>query len=113
VVSAQQENRKHHSVTETSEKKTAKAKQTPRKAKSPAVKVIKKPPPRSPEAIEGEIATAEKLLTEISEQMGRPEVARDVNRFMRLSDDFKQAESSLRALYEEWEKVAAPQYTIR
>ena len=45
----------------------------------------------------------EKLLNEISEQMGRPEVARDVNRFMRLSNDFKQAESNLRALYEEWD----------
>src|SRR5437870_4152919 len=43
VVSAHQENRKHPSVTETSEKKAAKAKQTPRK--TPAVKVIKKKPP--------------------------------------------------------------------
>jgi ATP-binding cassette subfamily F protein 3 len=114
AVSAQKENRKQPSVTETSEKKAAKAKQTPRKAKSPAVKVIKKKPPaRSPEVIEGEIAAAEKLLNEISEQMGRPEVARDVNRSMRLSNDFKQAESNLRALYEEWERVAAPQYTSR
>ena len=114
VVGAQQENRKHPSVTETSEKKAAKAKQTPRKAKSPTVKVIKKKlPARSPEAIESEIAAAEKLLNEISEQMGRPEVARDVNRSMRLSNDFKQAESNLRALYEEWEKVATPQYTSR
>jgi len=114
AVGAQQENQKRPSVTETSEEKATKAKQTPRKAKSPAVKVIKKKPPaRSPEAIESEIAAAEKLLNEISEQMGRPEVARDVNHFMRLSNDFKQAESHLRVLYEEWERVATPQYTSR
>jgi ATP-binding cassette subfamily F protein 3 len=114
AVSAQKENRKQPSVTEITEKKAAKAKQTPRKAKSPVVKVIKKKPPaRSPEIIEREITAAEKLLNEISEQMGQPEIARDVNRFMQLSNDFKQAESNLRALYEEWERVAAPQYTSR
>ena len=107
----QREIQNESSVTETEPKKGAKAKQAlSRKQQSPAVKVIKKKrEARSPEGIEAEIASAESRLNEISEQMSQPEVARDMDRFTRLSDDFRQAEVRLRALYEEWERVAAAQ----
>jgi ATP-binding cassette, subfamily F, member 3 len=103
-----QENRKHPSVTETTEKKTARAKQAPRKAKSLAVKVIKrqKAKARTSETIEAEIADAEKRLSEISERMGDAEVARDPSRLHVLNQDYKQTDARLRELYSEWERVA-------
>jgi len=98
------------SATEPAPKKGARASQ-PQK-QPPVVKLIKKKrEARSPEAIEADIAGAENRLSEISEQISQPEAARDRHRFTRLSDEFRQAETSLRALYEEWERVAAAQST--
>jgi ATP-binding cassette subfamily F protein 3 len=80
-------------------------------AKSQSIKVIKKNRSESftPELLEVEIAKTEQTLSEISDQMSQPEVARDKDRFKKLSDDFSQVESSLRALYEEWERVSTAQ----
>jgi ATP-binding cassette, subfamily F, member 3 len=89
---------------------------TPRGKKSkvaappkPAVKVIKKKQfdVRTPELIESEIAAAEKRLEEISGQMALPEVARDPQQLIKLDEEYRESESRLNVLYEEWETAAA------
>ena len=45
-------------------------------------------------------------LSEISEQMGKPE-AREASRLMQLKDEYRETETKLQSLYEEWDKVAA------
>jgi len=62
---------------------------------------------RDPQAVEEEIATAERLLAALGEEMSTPEAARDPGRLSRLNADYKRAEERLRELYEEWERVAA------
>lgn len=73
------------------------------------VKVVKKKRTnaRTPELLEVEIAQAEKRLSELSEQMGEPEVAREASRLMQLNDEYRQTETKLQSLYEEWDRVAA------
>lgn len=72
------------------------------------VKVIKrKQAIRPAEQVEEEIAKAEKRLAEISELMGSPEVAREGQRLIVLSDEYQQTEKRLGQLYEEWDKVTA------
>ncbi|HZI49209.1 MAG TPA: ABC transporter C-terminal domain-containing protein, partial [Pyrinomonadaceae bacterium] len=63
---------------------------------------------RTPELVETDIARAEQRLNEISEQMGTPEVARDPDKLIALNDEYQQTETSLRTLYEEWERVTEP-----
>ncbi len=73
----------------------------------PGIKVIKKKKPREPraqETIEAEIAAAEKKVKDVTEQMAHPEVARDPNRLLALTDEYRQAELRLRELYDEWER---------
>jgi ATP-binding cassette subfamily F protein 3 len=73
----------------------------------PGIKVIKKkrsPAPRAQETIEVEIAAAEKKLSDVTERMAHPEVARDPSRLLALTDEYRQTESRLRELYEEWER---------
>jgi ATP-binding cassette subfamily F protein 3 len=79
------------------------------KSKGGGVKVIKKSksPARTPEQIESEIAEAEKRLASLSDDLSRPEVARDPARVVRLNEDYRATDARLRALYEEWERVAA------
>lgn len=81
---------------------------SPTAPKKPGVKVIKKKKPdaRTPEAVEIDIAQAEKRLNQISEQMGTPEVARDAARLIVLNDEYQQTESLLRSLYDEWDRVS-------
>jgi ATP-binding cassette subfamily F protein 3 len=62
---------------------------------------------RTPEQIEAEIAETEKRLAAVSEELSRPEVARDQARVAALNDEYRAADERLRALYEEWERVAA------
>ena len=78
------------------------------KGKSPGVKVIKKKnvEARSPQLIEAEIASTEKQLKHISEQMGLPQVARDTQRFRKLCEDYQQTDARLNALYQEWDQIA-------
>jgi ATP-binding cassette subfamily F protein 3 len=88
----------------------AKLKETPSpqpKTKAAAVKRAKKLPARDTQAVEAEIGEAEKRLTEVSEQLGRPEVARDPERLKVLNEEYKSADTRLRQLYEEWEQVSA------
>jgi len=76
--------------------------------KKPGVKVIKKKKAevRTSEQVEMDIAHAEQRLNEISQQMGTPEVARDAEKLIALNDEYQQTESSLRNLYDEWDRVS-------
>ncbi|MDT7603181.1 MAG: ATP-binding cassette, subfamily er 3, partial [Acidobacteriota bacterium] len=87
----------------------AKAKGAVEKTKGAGVKVLKKSkaPARTPAMIEAEIADAERRLAAISDELSRPEVARDMAHASRLNEDYRAADERLRALYEEWERVAA------
>jgi ATP-binding cassette subfamily F protein 3 len=82
-----------------------------RRAKSSAGKGGKKKSSsaaaRTPQLIESEIAEAEKRLSTLSEELSRPDVARDQSRAKTLNDEYQQADARLRTLYEEWERIAA------
>jgi len=86
-----------------------KQKRNNRPAKA-SIKVIKKKKPelRNQDKIEAEVAATEKKLHSVTEQMAQPEVARDPNRLLALSDEYQQADKRLRELYEEWERLGAP-----
>ncbi len=81
----------------------------PAAAPKPAIKVIKKHRTESvsPHQLESEIAEAEKRLAEISEQMSRPDVARDATKLIGLDEEYRETEAKLALLYEQWEKTAA------
>jgi ATP-binding cassette subfamily F protein 3 len=72
-------------------------------SESSRIKVIKKP--RSPVIIEAEISALEKRLAELSEEMARPEVARDITKLVKVNDDYQQAETRLAELLDEWERA--------
>ncbi len=69
-----------------------------------AVKVIKKP--RAMEIIESEIAELEDNLAKLSEEMAKPEVARDITMLVKLNDEYESSQSRLGELMEEWERAA-------
>jgi ATP-binding cassette subfamily F protein 3 len=77
------------------------------KTKATEAKGAKKKSARDSQVIETEIGEAEKRLAEISEQLGRPEIARDAARLKTLNEEYKSADARLRQLYEEWEQVSA------
>lgn len=89
-------------------KQSGKGKAAP-STKAPAIKVIKKSRSEglNPEVLEREIAAAEKRLTEISEQMSQPDVARDATKLVKLDEDYKETEARLTVLYDQWEQTAA------
>ena len=61
---------------------------------------------REPQAVEEDIASAERRLAALGEELATPETARDPGRLARLNDDYRRAEERLRELYEEWERAA-------
>jgi ATP-binding cassette subfamily F protein 3 len=67
------------------------------------VKVIKKP--RSPAVIEAEISELESRIAKLSEEMTKPEVARDITRLVQVNEDYQQAEAYLAELMDEWERA--------
>jgi len=73
----------------------------------PRVKVVKKA--RAPETIEAEISELEKRLAELSEEMAKPEVARDITMLVKLNDEYEQTQSRLSELMEEWERAGTTQ----
>jgi hypothetical protein len=87
-------------------RKAAPAKPGVKAGVKPSVRVVKKDKtePRNQATIEAEIAAAEKKLNEVTEQMAQPEVARDPNGLLALTEEYERAESRLRELYEEWER---------
>ena len=70
---------------------------------SSRVKIIKRP--REPETIEAEISELEKRIAELSTEMARPEVARDITKLVRVNDDYQQADARLAELIDEWERA--------
>lgn len=96
------------SVPPTKAKQSGKGKSNATAAK-PAIKVIKKARNEnvSPQQLETEIAKTEKRLTEISEEMSQPDVARDATKLVSLDEEYKQTEARLAGLYEQWERIAA------
>ncbi|HEV2913713.1 MAG TPA: ABC-F family ATP-binding cassette domain-containing protein [Pyrinomonadaceae bacterium] len=76
------------------------------KSKAHGGKGGRKQPLRDSQSIEAEIAEAEKQLTALSEQLALPEVARDPVRLLSLNEDYQRADTRLRLLYEEWDRVA-------
>jgi DNA repair exonuclease SbcCD ATPase subunit len=77
------------------------------KPKASQGKKGKQPPARDSQSIEAEVGEAEKRLAELSELLGRPEVARDPERLKALNEEYKSADARLRRLYDEWEQVSA------
>jgi ATP-binding cassette subfamily F protein 3 len=81
-----------------------KGKSQPSKPASPGVKVIKKA--REPKVIEAEIAEMERRLATLSEEMSKPEVARDITKLVKVNEDYQSSEARLNELLEEWERAA-------
>jgi ATP-binding cassette subfamily F protein 3 len=81
----------------------SKAAQAAAASGSSRIKVIKKP--RTPEIIESEISELEKRIAELSAEMARPEIARDITKLVRVNDDYQQAEARLAELIDEWERA--------
>ena len=77
-------------------------------SKKSAIRIVKKKKEdvRTSDLIELEIANAENLLTQLSEEMAKQEVARDRVRLKSLKAQYEQTEIRLRALYEEWDRVS-------
>jgi len=67
------------------------------------VKVVKKA--RAPESIEAEIAEMEKRLAELTSEMAKPEVARDITMLVKLNDEYEQTQARLSELMDEWERA--------
>jgi protein subunit release factor A len=65
--------------------------------------VIKKA--RDPETIEAEITELERRLAELSDDMTKPEVARDITKLVKANEEYQQAESRLAELMDEWERA--------
>ena len=74
---------------------------------SKRLKVIKKP--RDPETIESEITDLEKRIAELSEEMTKPEVARDISKLVKANDEYEQAQARLAELLDEWERAETAQ----
>jgi ATP-binding cassette subfamily F protein 3 len=67
------------------------------------IRVVKKP--RDTTVIEAEIAEHEKRLSELSEQMTKPEVARDITKLVQANESYQQTEARLAELMDEWERA--------
>jgi len=97
-----QTNRVKKSVTPAVAGGSSRAKSRAAGNKTP-VKVIKKP--RASTLIEAEVSKLEKRLGELSEEMSQPEVARDISKLVAVNDEYKQTETRLAELYDEWERA--------
>ncbi len=67
------------------------------------VKVVKKA--RDPEVVEAEIATLEKHITDLSNDMTKPEVARDITKLVAVNEEYERSEVQLAILLDEWERA--------
>ena len=70
---------------------------------SKRIKIVKKA--RDSEVIESEIAEAETRIKDLSDEMAKPEVARDITKLVQVNDDYKRAEVRLAELMDEWERA--------
>jgi len=65
--------------------------------------LIKKP--RDLQAIEAEITEVEKRIAELSQEMTKPEIARDITRLVAVNDEYERSEVQLALLLDEWERA--------
>ncbi len=72
-------------------------------AGSKRLKVIKRP--REPQIIEAEITDLEKRLADLSGEMSRPDVARDITKLVKVNDEHEQTQARLAELMDEWERA--------
>jgi ATP-binding cassette subfamily F protein 3 len=72
---------------------------------SKRVKIIKKP--RNAEIVESEISELEKRLAQLSEEMSKPEVARDISKLVKASEEYENTNARLAELFDEWERAEA------
>jgi len=87
-----------------SRKKTRPASEmSDRAADQSRVKVVKKP--RSPETIEAEITALEKRIAELSNEMTKPEIARDITKLVKVNDEYERSQAQLTILMDEWERA--------
>jgi ATP-binding cassette subfamily F protein 3 len=77
--------------------------QAPSTDGSKRIKIIKKP--RDSEIIEAEITEVEKRMTELTEEMAKPEVARDITRLVEVNNQYEQTQTRLSELFAEWERA--------
>jgi ATP-binding cassette subfamily F protein 3 len=103
---AQAKEQKASASEKTSAPATKKANPSSHKIGASKGKGGKKQPVRDSQEVEKEIAAAEAHLASLSEQLALPEVARDPTRLRSVNDDYQQTDARLRALYEEWDRVA-------
>jgi hypothetical protein len=76
----------------------------PKPAVDPAkVKIVKKP--RDPKVIEAEITELEKRIADLSNDMTKPEIARDITRLVAVNDEYERSEALLAVLLDEWERA--------
>ena len=60
---------------------------------------------RSPQVIESEIETTEKLIAELDELLHQPEVFSDFEKTQQIDAEYKELSTKLESLYEEWEET--------
>jgi len=70
---------------------------------SSRVKIVKKA--REPEAIEAEITEVEKRIAELSNEMTKPEIARDITKLVAVNEEYQRSEAQLAILMDEWERA--------
>ena len=70
---------------------------------SKQIKVVKKA--RHSDIVEAEITECEKLLSKLSDEMSKPEVARDITRLVAVNDEYASTQGRLAELYDEWERA--------
>jgi ATP-binding cassette subfamily F protein 3 len=87
--------------------KAAAASSNSRKSQEPRKSQNKKKAGRDSQAVEREIAEAEKNLARLSERLGEPETARDASLLKSVTEEYQAADARLKELYEEWERAAA------
>jgi len=60
---------------------------------------------RVPEIIEAEITGLEKRIAELSDEMTKPEIARDITKLVAVNDEYQRSEGRLAELLDEWERA--------
>ena len=83
--------------------KTNPRKSQPASLDTKRIKIVKKP--RDSNIIEAEITEVEKRLADLSAEMAKPEVARDITKLVKVNDDYQQSERRLAELMDEWERA--------
>ena len=78
---------------------------------SKSVKVVKKP--RDAQTVEAEIAKLEKQAVEVSNEMSKPEVARDITKLVAANEAYEKAQARLAELYDEWERAEAATSSVK